>query len=260
MVLHPTTCPRTIPPFPPEDDDRPETCLRFDQFDAGEYPYKGAFDWLTYLSQAQTLVHIVTWFNDRPALAIPSGFLRLSHVPTSRVAARVVQFTNTPVTMTAENASGQPIGQATAPNVQGVEHVLEIEAEGIVGVVLRGGGGEGLLLEYCVGGVAKANLSSAVSEPIAIGIASELPSLNLADRRLKATRCCYAGHIRLPPTEAPSKWDVHLVVQNVNHVPDGTPPDEAATVIGGHVLSNHAAPNLLGCGVIMLLDHVFDVF
>lgn len=259
VVLHPTTCPRIIPPFPPEDGDEQETCLRFDQFAPGEYPYKGAFDWLTYLSQSQDPVYIVTWYNNMPALAIPIGSLRLSHVPTNRVKARAVQFTNTPVTMTAYNASGQSVGQATAPNVQGVEHMLEIAAEGIVGVVLRGGGGEGLLLEYCVGGVAGANLSIVVSESIATGIASELPSLSLADRRLKATRCCYSGSIRLPATEKPGKWDVHLVVQNVNHVSAATPPDQAATVIGGHVLSSHAAPDLLGCGVIMLLDHVFDV-
>jgi hypothetical protein len=94
---------------------------------------------------------------------------------------------------------------------------------------------------------------------VASGIASELPELKLADRRLKAKRCCYSGSIRLPSTEKPGKWDVHLVVQNVNHMPEGQPPDQAATVIGGHVLSSHAAPDLVGCGVIMLLDHVFDV-
>jgi hypothetical protein len=49
-------------------------------------------------------------------------------------------------------------------------------------------------------------------------------------------------------------------VQNLNHQPEGLPPEEAATVIGGHLLSAHAAEAaLLGCGVIMLLDHVFDV-
>ena len=173
--------------------------------------------------------------------------------------AQVAQFTNTPVTMTAYNAAGQSVDQVTAPDVQGVIHTLEIEAEGIIGVVLRGGGGEGLLIEYCVGGVAGASISSVVTESVATGIAAELPTLTFVDRRLKATRCCYTGSIQLPPAEQPGKWDVHLVVQNVNHVPDGTPPDQAATVIGGHVLSSHAAPDLLGCGVIMLLDHVFDV-
>jgi hypothetical protein len=260
VVLHPTACPRTIPINPPEDDDQQETCLRFDQHDPGEYIYKGAFDWLNYLNQAQEPVYIVTWYNNTPALAIPMGTLRLSHVPTNRVRARVVQFTNTPVVMAAYNASGQVLDQVTAPNTQGVEHLLEIEGEGIVGVVLSGGGGEGLLLEYCIDEVAGANLSSVVSASVASGIAAELPNLELTHRRLRATRCCYRGSIRLPATERPGKWDVHLVVQNVNHVPDGLPPDQAATVIGGHVLSSHAAPDLVGCGVIMLLDHVFDVF
>jgi len=259
VVLHSTSCPRGVPPFPPEGGEQQETCLRFDTFDPGQYPYKGAFNWLTYLSQSQDPVFIVTWYNSMPALAIPTRSLRLSHVPTGRVTARVVQFTSTPVTMTAYNASGQPVGHVAAPEVQGVEHLLKVEGEAIVGVVLRGGRGEGLLLEYCVDGVAGATLSSVVSESIAAGIASELPNLELSARRLRAKRCCYGGRVRLPATEQPGKWDVHLVVQNVNHVPNGTPPDEAATVIGGHVLSSHAAPDLIGCGVIMLLDHAFDV-
>ncbi|WP_257463082.1 hypothetical protein [Archangium lipolyticum] len=259
VVLHPTTCPSSIHPFPPEDDDQQRTCLDFARFSLGEYPSKGAFNWLTYLSQSQEPVRIVNWYNNTPALAIPAGSLRLSHIPTNRVTARVVQFTSTPVTMAAYNASGQSLGQTTAPNVQGVEHVLELGAEGIVGVVLRGGGGEGVLLEYCVHGGARTNLSNVITESIATGLALELPDLKQADRRLRAKRCCYTGSIRLPPTEKQGKWDVHLVVQNVNHVPEGTPPEQAATVIGGHVLSAHAAPDLVGCGVIMLLDHVFDV-
>ncbi len=261
VVLHPTACPRTIPPFPPEGDDgKQETCLDFAAVKPGQYPPKGQFDWLAYAAAAAPHVSIVTWHAGRPALLIPPGTLRLTHAPARRVRARVAQYTGTPVTMVAFDASGQPVGQATAPNVQGTEHLLEVAGEGILGVVLRGGGGEGLLIEYCIEGVAQGTLATPVSPAIARGIAAELPKLKLTNRKLRATRCCFAGSIRLPAWEAPGKWDVHLVVQNLNHQPEGLPPEEAATVIGGHVLSAHAAPaSLLGCGVIMLLDHVFDV-
>jgi hypothetical protein len=72
-------------------------------------------------------------------------------------------------------------------------------------------------------------------------------------------RCCFIGHIPLPPDEKPGKWDVHLTVQNINPVPEDTPPEEAAATIGGHVLSSHTS-EALGCTALMLLDHVFDVF
>ncbi|MBK8920868.1 MAG: hypothetical protein IPM81_05075 [Saprospirales bacterium] len=67
------------------------------------------------------------------------------------------------------------------------------------------------------------------------------------------------GSIQLPPDEDPGKWNVYLTVQNVNPVPDGTPPDQAATTIGGHLLSVHTSSEVIGCAVFMLLDHAFDV-
>jgi hypothetical protein len=163
------------------------------------------------------------------------------------------------VTLVAHNAQGQQVGQASAPNQQGVIHELEVTGEGIVGAVLRGGGGEGLLIAYCVEGIGESSVTTSVTESVASGIMREMPSLSLSNRRIQANRCCFTGAIDLPPTEKPGQWDVHLTVQNVNHVPEGTPPEQAATVIGGHLISSHTAPDVVGCTVLMLLDHVFDV-
>jgi hypothetical protein len=260
VVLHPSVCPRTIPPDPPEEDGKEDICLDFEQFEPGEHPHKGTFDWLAYASPDTDHVRIVTWHAGKHALLISFRSLRLRHAPTGRVRARVAQYTDTPVTMVAFDATGQPVGEATAPNVQGSEHVLEVAGEGILGVVLRGGGGEGLLIEYCIEGVPRETLTTSVPSAIARGITAELPHATLHNNKVRATRCCFTGGIRLPAWEAPGKWDVHLVVQNLNHQPEGLAPEEAATVIGGHLLSAHAAEAaLLGCGVIMLLDHVFDV-
>lgn len=76
--------------------------------------------------------------------------------------------------------------------------------------------------------------------------------------RLKTRRCCFAGTLRLPPHADRGTWKVYVLVQNVNHVPEGTKPEVAATVIGGHTLSA-GSPHVLGCAGIMLFDHVFDV-
>ena len=134
-----------------------------------------------------------------------------------------------------------------------------LSGEGIVRVVVEGGGGEGLLISYCVDTVGEQTFTTPISKAIASSVRVEVPKLKLKGTRLKAQRCCFTGSIPLPPDERPGKWDVYLTVQNINSVPEGTPPEEAATTIGGHVLSSHTSAEILGCAVIMLLDHTFDV-
>jgi hypothetical protein len=101
--------------------------------------------------------------------------------------------------------------------------------------------------------------TTTVSKSVAASVHSELPQLTTSGSRLRSRRCCFTGSIQLPPDEVPGKWDVHLTVQNINTVPEGTPADQAATTIGGHLLSSHTSAQVVGCTVIMLLDHVFDV-
>ena len=259
VVLHPTLCPRRFPQEPPDQGDRDTVCVDFNDRKVGEYPYKGTFAWLGYLNTGRQPVRIVDWFEPEHALQIPVNALLLTHAPANRVTARVAQFTNTPVTMIAYNAAGQVVDQKTAPVVQATIHELVLNGQGIVRVLVRGGGGEGLLLRYCVDPVRAERFATSVGAIVAGHVLAELPRIDVADGRLKSHRCCFSGRIPLPPDESPGKWDVHLTVQNVNSVPAGTPPDEAATTIGGHVLSSHTSAEVLGCTVVMLLDHAFDV-
>ncbi len=138
-------------------------------------------------------------------------------------------------------------------------HPVDLAGNGIVKVTIRGGAGEALLLEYCIETVGEDPLVANVSELVAAGIAIEHPDMALSSRQLTSRRCCFSGNVPLPPDELPGKWDVHLTVQNVNPIPAGTPPDQAATTIGGHILSEHGTAQVLGCTVLMLLDHAFDV-
>lgn len=259
VVLHPTACPRTFPHNPPKDEQQEEICIVFDDYPLGQYPYKGAFAWLQYLDVGQNPVPLVDWFPAAQAIQLSIDPFQLFHAPTGKVVLQVAHFTNTPVTATAYNATGVVVDHKTAPQQQDTIHELVLTGNGIVSVILRGGGGEGLLISYCIEITENETVTSTISESLARSIDRELPHLNLEANHLRANRCCFTGNIALPPDENPGKWDVYLTVQNINHVPEGTPPEEAATVIGGHVLSAHTNAELLGCVGIMLLDHVFDV-
>ena len=260
VSLQPVTCPRTIPPWPPRPDVDPTTvCVVFDEHDEGGYPYKGHFEWLSYVDPMQNGVRIVDWLGGTKALVIPYDGLNVSHSPASRVTARVAQFTNQPVTMTALGEGGAPVGQVTAPSVQGAVHDLSISAEGVTGARFTGGGGEGLLVRYCIDAVQEQEIATPVTSEVAAGLGVEFPGTGIENSSLKANRCCFTGRATVPPNESAGKWDVHLTVQNVNTVPDGTTPEDAATQIGGHLLSSHTAPNLAGCLAVTLLDHAFDV-
>lgn len=259
VVLHPATCPRTFPQDPPDGGEAQRICVDFAEEPLGERPYKGHFLWLNYLDTAQTPVRVVDWFEPHRALTISSQPLLLSHQPARQVWVTVAQFTDTPVHALAYNGAGQLLDQRTAPAQQGVAHELVLQGEGIVRVVLRGGGGEGLLIRYCIEPVADKEFATPVAAHTLASVRRELPQLDVAASRLRTRRCCFSGSIALPPDERPGPWDVHLTVQNVNHVPDGTPPEQAATVIGGHLLSAHTSAEVLGCTAIMLGDHVFDV-
>ncbi len=126
-------------------------------------------------------------------------------------------------------------------------------------VALRGGSGEGLLFRYCIEPLNTEGFTATLGETLAAGVRAEMPSLSMQGARVKVSRCCFTGSIQLPPDENPGKWDVHLTVQNVNPMPAGTKPEEAATTIGGHLLSSHGSAEVLGCVAIMLFDHAFDV-
>jgi hypothetical protein len=262
VAMQPTTCPRAVPPFPPrdsEESDPPrETCIDFADRDVGQYPYKGRFDWLSYATADQVPALIQDWFEGHHALVIPAGGIVVEHAPASKVTARVAQFTNEPVTLTAYGPGGQEVGQVTAPAQQATVHELTVAGPGILGARFTGGGGEGLILGYCVETIQEEPLVAEVSESLRSGIAAEHPRLKLGKkRRLEARRCCFTGTCSIPPNEEAGGWDVHLTVQNVNTVPDGTEPEEAAIEIGGHVLSAHTFVE--ACVAIMLADHVFDV-
>jgi hypothetical protein len=258
-ILRPTACPRTVPIGPPDRPRGDLVCVSFEQEGLGERPAVGRVEWLQYASSAGEPLRVVDWLEPTHALTLGSGLLALGHVPASRVEVTVAQFTGTPVVAVATNAAGQVVDQKTAPVEQGVAHRLVLEGDGIVRTVLRGGGGEGVLVRYCIDPVEEGRFTTAVPARTLAAMQHEHPDVVVDGSRIKVRRCCFEGEVELPPDEPAGGWDVYLTVQNVNDVPDGVPPEIAATTIGGHLLSAHTAAEVLGCTAIMLSDHAFDV-
>ena len=259
-ILQPSACPSHVPTDPPEGEAPQEkTCIVFENYPTGTYDYKGVFDWLQYIDTGKRPLELVDWFSEAKAIQLSMHGLQLRHSPTDCVVIQVTQFTNTPVTARAYNAAGILLDEQSAPQEQGTIFELILTGSGIVNVVLSGGRGEGLLISYCINVINTATISSPISKSLAKMIRRELPDLKITNDKLKANRCCFTGEINLPPDEFPGKWDVYLTVQNINQVPEGTIPEKAATIIGGHLLSTHTSPEVLSCTAIMLMDHVFDV-
>jgi hypothetical protein len=133
----------------------------------------------------------------------PRGIRILLPFPANFVTAAVAQFTRKPVELRAYDSSGTLIGSATAPNIQGTEHLLEVRGSGIVNVTVSEGGGEGLLMRLCYG------------------------------RELVEERCYYYGKVALEALDPLGPWRTHLFAQTINDVPIGTDPESAASTIGG---------------------------
>jgi hypothetical protein len=259
-ALHPAECPDSVPVAPPDGEEL--TCLDFADYDPGAtYPYKHRFDWLSVLSVDRSDLRLVDWSGEDDAkLQLPDRGLSLSHPPAERVRVRVVQYANSPVTLTAKTYNGVEVGAVTAPNEEGEVHELEIEGDGdaILAAELSGGDNEAVLLSYCIEPQVEAELEATVTEERAEGLLAERAATHmLPENRLRGRRLCFRGEARLPPTGHPGQWEVYLVAQNLNEAPFDAEPDEAAATIGGHILTGQS--EVVGCAAIMLADHVFDV-
>ncbi|CAL9590739.1 hypothetical protein SUDANB105_05218 [Streptomyces sp. enrichment culture] len=246
-VLAPTTCYQQQPEL---------RCVTFDDIDTGPYPPMGHFAWLRYLADVEE-VRVVNWPENDRGVLIPD-ILDVSHPLTDHVQVTIAHAGN-PVTVVAFNAAGLAVATATTPAEFGVAHELELAGPGIAGAEMRGGSGLGCLLRYCVEAVGE-DLDVDVPEPLSAALRRELGESIVDGRRLHAQRCCFTALVPLPPDALKGSWEVHVSVQNLNTVPPGTPPEEAATVIGGHLLSSHTTAEARGCAAVMLADHVFDVF
>ncbi|KAF5427247.1 MAG: hypothetical protein C5S41_01705 [Candidatus Methanomarinus sp.] len=178
------------------------------------------------------------WPHDDPAavtvMRIPSSSLQISFPASSEVRIEIFH-TNRPVKAEAFDVFGNLICSTVSTEEQNIAQTLVLTGTDIIRVVLSGGGGEGNLVGICI---------------------THKDGKKPQNKNEK--RFIYTGKIDLDMHEAKDKWGVSLFVQTVNNVPTGTEPAIAARTIGGITASDNIA-DMAVCGVIMLLDHVFDV-
>ncbi len=63
--------------------------MTFQDYNEGQYPYKGMFSWLAYADPAQYPVQVVSWLENTNALEFSRSGLLLQHAPARRVTMRV---------------------------------------------------------------------------------------------------------------------------------------------------------------------------
>jgi hypothetical protein len=150
-------------------------------------------------------------------------------------------------------SGGRKIGHVLSPQEQGVVHVLRLEAEDIDQIQLYGGDNEASMLMFCYA-------PNTAVEGVYV-LSHRIKPASCSQNRV----CCFRGSITLDPKEMPGRWMGYLFVQTVNLVPEGTPPEEAAGLIGGIPVSQNmqdaagVEDTEIECGACALVDFMFEV-
>jgi hypothetical protein len=210
------------------------TCTAFSHYRAGAtFPAQHQFGLIKITSLDKGGQRIVDWPAQEPnSLLFSDDGILIEHRAAKRIVLRIGHFTGKDVVIRAMDTAGSLQMALTKTSANSVE-TLELTGADIASVRITGGGHEGVLVKYCF------DVSGA------------------GDQEDTAVHC-FRGAMPLPVDAPSGRWIVYLAVQNVNHVPPGVPPEKAATVIGGHAMAPTA--ELLGCGFMLLGDHVFDIF
>ncbi|MFW9801795.1 MAG: hypothetical protein ACFFFC_04045 [Candidatus Thorarchaeota archaeon] len=170
----------------------------------------------------------------------------IAYIPLSTTVEATVFFNHSGLTMDAYY-QGHLVDSAQVSGKTGRTMKLLTKSRAIDRIVLKGGQWESSLLRLCY-------------TPITIkkGPSGEL-NLLVQGKKKGMYICCYTGELVVSPSEQPSTWKNYLMVQNINDVPGGVPPEEAATTIGGLIVSQNMEAQLAGCGAVMAADHLFDI-
>jgi hypothetical protein len=266
LILHPSPCPRRMPWYPPDQKDAKIICYDFGIYKPGtKFPYKHHFDWLLCYSLDKKDLLITDWQtsgggSNKGELMIGQRGLRFVHNPSSGVHITVAAFTSQPVFIKAYDHNGTLIGSGQSSGTSGAVELISIAGQGISNTFVTGGGNEGVVLKYCVdSNIANEQITEFSPEIFKRLETAHVKFKDIEERKAKANRCCFHGSFRIPPMENKGRWNVYLTVQNVNNVPQGTKPEVAAEIIGGHLLAAPVA-QVAGCLFMMLGDHVFDIF
>jgi hypothetical protein len=170
-------------------------------------------------------------------LQLPPSPVRLLCPPCSRLEIELFH-TFRPVEVTAFNSAGDAVAQAATGTQQNQPMQVPLHAHEIVAAEITDGGGEGFLVGACAHPGAHHD--------------------DQHDKEHGIRRFTYTSVLDLELGERPDEWGVLLSVQTVNASPMGADPVDAASNLGGITASANMSDPVT-CGVVMLLDHVFNV-
>jgi hypothetical protein len=170
-------------------------------------------------------------------LQLPPAPVRLLCPPCSLLEVELFHSAR-PVEVTVFNAAGDPVDRGATGVQQNQPEQIPLRAHEIVSAEITGGAGEGFLVGACAH-----------------------PGLHRDDeydKRHGIRRFAYTGVLDLDVGERADEWGLLLSVQTVDTSTVGTDPVDAAGNLGGITASANIADPVT-CGVVMLLDHVFNV-
>jgi hypothetical protein len=170
-------------------------------------------------------------------LQLPNRPLRMHFAPCSRLEVELFHSAE-PIQVIGINSAGDVVARAATGTQQGQPEVVVLRAHEIVSAELSGRRGEGFLVGACS--------------------FSEAFHGDDDDKERKLRRYTYTGFIDLELRERSDQWGIVLLVQTVDPNPVGTDPALAARDLGGITASANMG-SAVGCAVVMLLDHVFNV-
>jgi hypothetical protein len=178
-------------------------------------------------------------------LQLPIGVMKMVFPPCARVELEMLQGP-APVRLTARNSAGDVVAQAATGTQQGQRQVVQLRAYEITSVTFTLDDGQAFLIGACT-----------YRESGCDG--DDVKQEYKTHKEPPRHRChTYTGFLDLELREDPEQWAIVLFVQTVDPNPTGTDPAKAATELGGIVASaNMVEP--VGCTIVMLLDHVFNV-
>jgi hypothetical protein len=248
-VLQPISCDQVKPP----PDPGSITCVEFTADRPGaQMPPEIMRDDVRFIVPMNDPNRIVDFDHDGRGELFLHNELIAFIPPSSRVEATVISGVSG-CFMEAYHG-GTRLGSASLPNQPGQAVTVTVDFQGIDRIVFRRAEWECSLIRLCyvpeeiieeLPGHERPEEASS-TEPQARGIAA---------RRI----CCYTGEMLIPADEQVDTWRGYLVVQNINDVPAGMPPEQAAQIIGGMIVSQSLVAIVAACGALMAADHLFDI-
>jgi hypothetical protein len=173
-------------------------------------------------------------------LGFPSEGIDISIPRSNRAWVRVIGFAGGEIRLEGFDDDGDLVDSDSTQRAVDRPHRLTVTGNDLTDLRLSGGGNEAMLSMVCV---------------------QEGEATPISSCKDRSSVFCYGGEFTLDTSEDAGNWQALLSVQTVDTTTPETPPTEAARTIGGIEEAQLATSTVMpaACGIVLLLDDVFDV-